>query len=98
MLHKEKRILDVFKLFEDIETKFVPTFNSICYYMENAILAADEDKVIKALEWFNKINRMPKNKYLVQLGNVENLPLRIHALLDEYSNKFGLVKSKIYKS
>lgn len=48
-----------------------PSFTSICCYLETAMLLADEEKVIDALEWFKKISnlihnldKLPKYKHL----------------------------------
>ncbi|KAM3129478.1 hypothetical protein pb186bvf_018382 [Paramecium bursaria] len=98
ILHNERKILDVFKIYEQHITKYTPTFQSLCCYLEAAMLAADEDRVIKGLETFKEINRVPKFTHLSRLGTLQNIPIRIHALLDEFDTKFGAVRQKIYKS
>lgn len=64
VLHNQKRILDVYDQFDKVKKQFTPTFKTICCYIEAAIMAADEERVIEALEWFNKIDRIPKYRYL----------------------------------
>lgn len=69
LLHEEKRILDIYRVWDVIlSEKLVPSFESVCIFMECAILEANEDKVVEAFEWFKKIDRIPKNKYLKYLG------------------------------
>jgi len=62
--------LDIYRIWDIIlkEEKLTPSFESICYYLDCSILEQNEDKVIDALEWFKKVNRVPKNKYLKYLG------------------------------
>ncbi|CAD8175963.1 unnamed protein product [Paramecium pentaurelia] len=98
ILFIEKRLLDLFRIFDIVSTKMQPTFQSVSNYLDTAILLADEEKVIDALEWFKKIDRQPKYKQLKQLGTMKNLPLRIHALMNEYDAKFGKVSDKIYRN
>ena len=100
LLHEERRILDIYRVWDVIveKEKLAPSFESICYYLECAILEANENKVIEAFDWFKKLNRIPKNKYLKYLGEQESLPVRLHAYLHEFENKYGLVRDKKLKS
>jgi hypothetical protein len=95
LLSEEKRLHDIYRVWDVIlAEKLIPSFESICYYLDCAILESNEDKIVDALEWFDKVKRTPKNKYLKYFGMQETLPVRIHAILDKYDLKFGLVKSK----
>ncbi|CAD8082355.1 unnamed protein product [Paramecium sonneborni] len=97
ILFIEKRLLDLYKIFDTVAAQMQPTFQSISFYLDAAILLADEEKVINALDWFQKIDKQPKFKQLKQLGMMKNLPLRIHAILNQYNEKFGKVSDDIYR-
>ena len=65
LMYQEERIADVFRLIKLVLDKDLKlTFNMVCSYMEAAMKAADEDKIIDALLWFKKIDRNPKPSYL----------------------------------
>jgi hypothetical protein len=65
MLFEQERVVDVFRMTKEVIARCgEPTFNTVCYYIECAIKAADEDRIIEALGLFHQIKRLPKTKYL----------------------------------
>lgn len=97
-MHNEERYLDIFRLKELVLSKnMTPTYNTVCYYLESAMKLVDLDKIVDALEMFQSIKRTPKTHYLKFLGEQDPLPSRLHAILDEFEPKFGLVKDKVLR-
>lgn len=98
LLAEERRIVEVQRVWDRIHREELqPTFETICLYLEMAILESNEDRVIEALEWFLKIKRQPKNKYLKYLGELHQVPVRIHSILMEFEEKYGVVKDKVLR-
>ena len=69
--------------------KVTPDMYILNGYLKNCIKTNDTERVVEALESFQKHNYTPLYMYLKAMNKTEKLPLRVWALLQEFKTYYS---------